>query len=165
MPGDPEEAPLALEVRPAVAADLDRMLEAWMALTRYHVRFEQRYELRTGAESEARALLRAQLRDADAAAWLALQGPQLAGYCAARVGRAPPIYRERLRAEITDLWVPERCRRRGAARDLVSRAFAWARERGAECVEVRVASANPGGHAFWAALEFGNFMDVLHRPL
>lgn len=136
-----------------------------MALTRYHASFERRYELRPGAESDVRALLRAQLRDADAAAWLALRGPQLAGYCAVRVDRAPPIYRERLRAEITDLWVQESCRRQGAARRLASRAFEWVRERGAERVEVRVSAANTAGHAFWAALDFGDFMDVLHLAL
>ena len=141
------------------------MLEAWLALTRYHTDFERRYELRAGADSEVRALLRAQLRDADAAAWLAVRGPELVGYCAVRVDHAPPIHRERARGEITDLWVQDSWRRRGVARRLVSRAFEWGRGRGVEHVEVRVSSANASGHAFWAALGFGNFMDVLHRPL
>lgn len=165
MPGDVPGAADALEVRRAVRTDLDRMLEAWLALTRYHAGFESLYELRAGAESEVRALLRAQLRDADAAAWLALRGPRLVGYCALRVDRAPPIHREQLRAEITDLWVDERSRRRGVARQLVAAAFDFGRQRGAERVEVRVSSANASGRAFWSGLGFGDFMDVLHRPL
>ena len=154
-----------LLVRPAVGADLDRMLEAWLALTRYHFAFDPCYELRSDGEVEARALLRAQLRDVNAAAWLALRGPQLAGYCAVRVDRAPPIYRERMRAEITDLWVQEGCRRQGVARRLVAEGFSWAGGQGAQRVEVRLSSSNAAGRAFWTALEFGDFVEVLHRPL
>ena len=165
MPGEGAAAAPPLEVRPAVDADLERMLEGWLALTRYHSALEQRYEIRAGAEAEVRELLRAQLRDPDAAAWLAVGGPELVGYCAVRVDRAPAIHRERARGEITDLWVREGWRRRGVARRLVDRAFEWAGERGAEHAEVRVSSANEVGRAFWTALGFGNFMDVLHRPL
>ena len=92
----------------------------------------------------------------NAAAWLALRGPQLAGYCALRVDRAPPIYRERLRAEITDLWVQQGCRRQGVARRLVAEAFEWVGERGAQRVEIRVSSSNASGRAFWTALGFAS---------
>ncbi|MGE4649650.1 MAG: GNAT family N-acetyltransferase [Myxococcota bacterium] len=162
MPGD---AAAALEIRLARSADLDRMLEAWLALTRYHARFEQFFELRPGAEGEVRELLRAQLRDPDAAAWLVIDDPQLVGYVAVRVDRAPAIHPERMRAEITDLWVPEVWRRRGVGCKLAARAFEWAREQGAERVEVRVSSRNSPGRGFWNAQGFGDFMDVLQRPL
>ena len=155
----------ALEIRLARSADLDRMLEAWLALTRYHARFERLFELRPGAEVEVRELLRAQLRDPDAAAWLVLDDPQLVGYAAVRVDRAPAIHQERMRAEITALWVPARWRRRGVGCKLAARALEWARERGAERVEVRVAPRNSSGRGFWAAQGFGDFMDVLQRPL
>ena len=56
MSSDLAESALPLEVRPAVGTDLERMLEAWLALTRYHTDFERRYELRAGADSEVRAL-------------------------------------------------------------------------------------------------------------
>ena len=141
------------------------MLEAWLALTRYHARFERLFELRPGAEAEVRELLRAQLRDPDAAAWLVLDEPQLVGYAAARVDRAPAIHPEQMRAEITDLWVPEGWRRRGVGCELAARAFEWARERGAERIEVRVSPRNSPGQGFWAAQGFGDFMDVLQRPL
>ncbi|MFP8877495.1 MAG: GNAT family N-acetyltransferase [Myxococcota bacterium] len=162
MPGD---AAAALEIRLARSADLNRMLEAWLALTRYHARFERLFELRPGAEAEVRELLRAQLRDPDAAAWLVLDEPQLVGYAAARVDRAPAIHPEQMRAEITDLWVPEGWRRRGVGCELAARAFEWARERGAERIEVRVSPRNLPGQGFWAAQGFGDFMDVLQRPL
>ena len=161
MPGDAA----ALEIRLARSADLDRMLEAWLALTRYHARFERFFELRPGAEAEVRELLRAQLRDPDAAAWLVVDDPVLVGYVAVRVDRAPAIHPERMRAEITDLWVPEGWRRRGVGCKLTARAFEWAREQGAERVEVRVSSRNLPGRSFWDAQGFGDFMDVLQRPL
>ena len=39
------------------------------------------------------------------------------------------------------------------------------RRNGMKRVEVRVASRNPEGQAFWRALGFGDLMDVLHRRL
>ena len=79
--------------------------------------------------------------------------------------RAPPIHAEVCRGEISDLFVVEALRRGGIGRALAEAAIDWAREHGAERIEVRVASDNQRGQAFWRASGFGAFMDVLHRRL
>jgi N-acetylglutamate synthase len=56
-------------------------------------------------------------------------------------------------------------RRRGIGRALAGAALAWAQAAGAARVEVRVAARNPGGQAFWRALGFADFVDVLDRRL
>lgn len=107
-------------------------------------------------------------RDPDARIWLSESGAAgvtFDGFCAARLERAPPIQVETVRAEITDLWVTPERRRRGVGRELVAAALSWAKERGVERCEVRVASANEEGQAFWRALGFGDLVDVLHRRL
>ena len=48
---------------------------------------------------------------------------------------------------------------------LVERALGWVEERGVERCEVRVASLNAEGQAFWRSIGFGDLMDVLHRRL
>jgi hypothetical protein len=47
----------------------------------------------------------------------------------------------------------------------VSTSLDWLREQGARSVVVSVASGNPEGQAFWRALGWGAFVDVLERPL
>jgi ribosomal protein S18 acetylase RimI-like enzyme len=79
--------------------------------------------------------------------------------------RAPAELAERARAEITELWVRPGARRSGLGGSLAGAALAWAREQGAERVEVRVAARNAEGQAFWRALGFGSFVDVLDRRL
>lgn len=117
-----------------------------------------------------RKLLLAELRDGSAAIFVwetgaEQTGARLDGFCCARIGQAPPVLAERERAEITDLGVREEARRRGIGRALVDEALAWIRARGVERVEVRVASGNREGQAFWRALGFGDLMDVLQRRL
>lgn len=72
---------------------------------------------------------------------------------------------ETARAEIADLGVRPEHRRRGAGRALAEQALGWARSRGAERVEVRVAARNREGQAFWRALGYEGFVDVLQRRL
>jgi GNAT superfamily N-acetyltransferase len=78
---------------------------------------------------------------------------------------APVVAVEAHRVEITELVVARGARRGGRGRALVEAALAWARERGAARVEVRVAARNAAGQAFWRSLGFGAFVDVLDRRL
>jgi GNAT superfamily N-acetyltransferase len=139
----------------------------WIALSEAHAARDPLYALVPGAEGEVRRLVDAQLRDPDTATFVAERADSagLAGLCIVRVDRAPPIHAETRRAEITDLYVEDARRRRGVGSALVERAYAWARQRGAPRVEVRVAAHNEVGRAFWRAQGFGDFMDVLHRRL
>jgi ribosomal protein S18 acetylase RimI-like enzyme len=89
----------------------------------------------------------------------------VAGFCSVRLQRSSGALVEAARAEIADLGVRPERRRRGTGRALAEAALAWARARGAERVEVRVASRNREGQAFWRALGYEGFVDVLHRRL
>jgi GNAT superfamily N-acetyltransferase len=110
-------------------------------------------------------MLAANLRDPDAAIFIYECDGALLGFCTVWIDRAPPIQVEVQRAEITDLMVLASQRRRGLGRALVERALGWVKERGVERCEVRVASLNAEGQAFWRSIGFGDLMDVLHRRL
>lgn len=155
----------SVAVRRADRADAAGVTALWLALTRLHAEQEPLFALAPGAEAEARRLVEAQLRDPDTALFVVGEGARLAALCIVRVDVAPPIHDETRRAEITDLFVDAGQRRRGLGSALVAAAEAWARERGAPRVEVRVATKNTVGQAFWRARGFADFMDVLHRRL
>jgi len=153
-------------VRPAQRADTAAVVRLWRALIEEHARRDAAFALRPGAEAElpyavARLLARP---DTDALLVWEAEG-RVRGFCAARLVRAPPAAVERRRAEITELAVEPEARRRGGGRALVAAALAWAAERRAERVEVRVAARNPEGQGFWRALGFADFVDVLDRRL
>ncbi len=152
-------------VRAALPRDLDRLAALWTAVALHHASFDPLFAPRVDSEHQIRRLLAAQLREPDGAVFVWERAGDLAGFCAARIDRAPPILEETERAEITDLGVREGDRRRGVGRALVQAALDWAASRGVRRVEVRVASRNPEGQGFWRALGFDDLMDVLHRRL
>jgi len=152
-------------IRNAHPRDLDRIVALWIALTEHHDFGDPLFALRPDADAQIHRLLAARLRDPEAAIFVYERDGALLGFCTIRVDHATPILVEAQRAEITDLMVIEAERRRGLGRALVERAFGWAKERGIERCEARVASNNPEGQRFWRAVGFGDFMDVLHRRL
>ena len=152
-------------IRAAAPRDLDRVAALWTALAAHHGRIDPLFRPRADCDASVRALLAAQLRDPDAALFVCDAGGELLGFCGVRIDRAPPIFEETARVEITDLGVREGARRRGVGRALCEAALAWARARGHGRVEVRVAAGNPEGQGFWRALGFGDLMDVLQRRL
>lgn len=175
LPGaapDRNTAPADGRIRRAVATDVDGVTALWIDLTLHHARLDPLFALRRGAEDEVRRIVGAQLRDPDRTAiFVAALLPEadtrstLAGFCTVRVDAAPPIHPETQRAEITDLAVRAGARREGLGTALVDAAYAWLRGRSVERVEVRVASANAEGQAFWRARGFTDLMDVLHQRL
>jgi GNAT superfamily N-acetyltransferase len=152
-------------LRRAGPGDVPGTTELWIEITTHHAGIDPLFTLRPDADAEIRRLLASQLRDPDTAIFVWEDESELLGFCGVHAASAPPILEETRRAEVTDLGVRSAARRRGIGRALVEAALAWARGRGIERVEVRVASGNREGQAFWRALGFGDLMDVLQRRL
>ena len=152
-------------VRQAEMRDLDRVAAMWIAITRHHEPLDPLFRMRPDADGELRELLRALLRDRDAAILVYELEGDIAGLCIIRIDHAPPILEETERAEVTDLGVRPGFRRRGIGKLLLEQALAWAKMSGIERVEVQVASANTEGQRFWRSQGFGDLMQVLHKRL
>jgi len=151
--------------RPAEERDLDALESLFADLLAHHAALDPAFALRPGAASRIRGMLERQLRDPDSAVFVCEQAGRVAGFCTVRLTRSPGFLVEAARAEIADLGVRPDGRRQGAGRALAERALGWARSRGAERLEVRVAARNPEGQAFWRALGYEGFVDVLQRRL
>ena len=152
-------------VRPAQRSDLPAVAALWVALLESHAALDPVFALRSGASAALEPELRRAFADADTALFVADADGCVSGFCAAHFERSPGLARESCRAEITELVVEPTARRRGLGRALAHAAFAWARERGASRVEVRVAARNDAGQAFWRRLGFAAFVDVLDLRL
>lgn len=156
---------MSVIVRAARGTDGAAIAACWRDLLVRHAELDPVFALRDGALGAIEHQLHRILSDVDARVWVAEHADRFAGFCAARFEEAPAAARERCRVAITELAVDPAARRRGAGRSLALAACDWARDRGALRVEVRVSARNPGGHAFWRAIGFGSFVDVLDRRL
>lgn len=156
---------MSVAVRTARAADAEAIATSWRTLLELHAGIDAAFAVReSAADGLADEFRRAIARNAGRV-WVAEEAGRFAGFCAAHVEPAPPALAERSRCVITELAVEPSARRRGVGRALAEAALAWARERGAARVEVRVAARNSEAQAFWRALGFGDFVDVLDRRL
>jgi ribosomal protein S18 acetylase RimI-like enzyme len=151
--------------RPARREDAAAVAALWAALVEEHAALDPAFAVRPGAAAELPAAVERILRDPAGGLWVWEDAEGVTGFCAAQRRAAPPAAAERARVEITELAVAPHARRRGAGRALVAAALAWADAAGARRIEVRVAARNPAGQAFWRALGFADFVDVLDRRL
>lgn len=155
----------AAGVRRAEARDLDALAELAADLLAHHEALEPAFRVRAEARDRLPQLLARQLGDPDAAVFVWDDARGLAGFCSARAMRAPGELVEGARVEIDELAVRADRRRQGVGRALVETACGWAKTRGAERLLVRVAVRNAEGQAFWRALGYEGFVDILQRPL
>jgi ribosomal protein S18 acetylase RimI-like enzyme len=154
-----------VSVRRAERGDVAAIVTLWRALLEAHASIDPAFAPRAGAAAGLVDAVRHALDDSDAALWVVQLDGACVGFCSARIERAPRAVREQCRVAIDEIAVAASQRRSGHGRALAEAAFAWAKERGAERVEIRVAARNATGQAFWRALGFGDFVDVLHRQL
>lgn len=152
-------------VRPARPADRAAVAALWEALVTEHAALDAAFSLRPGAGAALPAAVDRILRDPAAALWV-WDGPEgVAGFCAAQRRVAPQAATERQRVEITEIAVAPAARRQGVGTALARVALDWARSLDVRRIEVRVAVRNPTGDAFWRALGFAGFVNVLDRRL
>ena len=151
--------------RPAAARDLDALALLYQALLEHHAALEPAFALRPGAGGRLAAVLARMLRDDDSAVFVWEEDGRIEGFSAVRIERGPGLLAEDVRTEITELGVRPERRRRGIGRALVQAACEWAAARSAKRVEVRVAARNREGQAFWRALGYEDFVDVLQRRI
>lgn len=151
--------------RLATRSDVASLVPLWASLLREHAAIDAALGVAAPAPAALGRTIEALVGDARTRVWLAERGAEPVGFCAVRFEAAPPEISEAGRATITELFVGAAGRRRGLGRALAETALAWAKERGAARVEVRVGARNAAGQAFWRALGFGDFVDVLDRRL
>lgn len=154
-----------MSVRRAERGDAAAIAALWRSLFEMHAALDPVFALRPEAAGRLEATVLHAIDDRDAAVWVGERAGACLGFCTARIECAPTLARETSRVCIDELVVAAPERRRGLGRTLASAALAWAKQRDAERVEVRVAAGNATGQAFWRALGFADFVDVLDRRL
>lgn len=143
-------------IRPATAADLDALGRLGAALMHTHYAFDSKRFLPPGddAESGYSWFLETQLREPDAAVFVAERQGRVVGYV--YVGLEPLSWKE-LRGPagfIHDIVVEEGARGTGLARELMSAGIGWLHERGAARVMLWTATQNDRAQQLFANAGF-----------
>ncbi len=152
-------------LRRAEPRDRDALAGLFAELLGHHAALEPAFAVRADVRERLPGIVARLLRQSDAAVFVWEEAGDVAGFCSVCVTRAPDAMVEASRAEIEELGVRSDRRRTGIGRVLVDAACAWAKSRGAARIEVRVAVRNAEGQAFWRALGYGGFVEILHRQL
>jgi GNAT superfamily N-acetyltransferase len=152
-------------LRRARHRDLEGLVVLWGELIRYHVPLDPHYRLGPDADATWREYIGGLIGSPTAAVFVSGEEGAPDAFCCVELRAPSRMLAESGRAEITDLFVSPELRRCGRGRALVEAALAWIGERGIVRVEVRVVHANRDGQAFWRALGWTDFVDVLQRRL
>jgi len=95
-------------------------------------------ELAEDARRDAVAYRREQLRDENAALFVAEREGRLVGYTHVDYGETPPVFARGAEANVNEVYVAPDYRGNGIAGDLLDRAEAWAADRDCEHVTLSV---------------------------
>jgi GNAT superfamily N-acetyltransferase len=149
-----------IRIRPATAADLQDLGRLGALLMQTHYAFDSQRFLSPGDDAEAGYawFLETQLRERDAAVFVAERDGHVVGYVYA--GLEPLSWKE-LRGPagfIHDIVVEEGARGHGLARELMAAAIAWLHERGASRVMLWTATQNKRAQQLFADAGFRTTM-------
>lgn len=154
-----------VEVRRATEADVVGIAEVWTGFMDHHAAIDPVFARSDDGHVHFALYVRELLRAPDALVLAAAEGGRVVGYAIAQVAFQPPVFRATRYGFVADLAVAPGYRRRGAGSRLLGEVHRWFASRGIARVEVRVASGNAMGNAFWARHGYREFMRLLHRSV
>lgn len=154
-------------IRRATRADIPALGRLGALLLRTHYDFDRQRFMAPGENSEEGYgwFLGTQLRDGDAAVFVAERDGRVIGYTYTSL--EPQSWKELREAAgfVHDVAVDEDGRRGGVGTALVEAAIAWLRERGAPRVVLWTADANGGAQRLFARLGFRRTMIEMTKEL
>lgn len=153
-------------VRPAIVADIPRIVLRWKELIETHVALDpQLFALADHAPGTYGRFIRRQLDEKNSVVLVAPHEDDLAGYLVGAVGHRAPVFAVREVGMIFDLAVRPDLRRQGFGRALFEGARDWFRRRNIEWMQVSFAPGNPASSTFWPGLDFRVLLQEGYRPI
>ncbi|HUI95692.1 MAG TPA: GNAT family N-acetyltransferase [Xanthobacteraceae bacterium] len=154
-------------VRPAAAGDHPQLCELFDELDALHRDARPDIFRKPAGDARSRDDIASLVAGEGGAILVADSGDRLLGVAVAllRHPRSHPLLIARKIVEIDNVVVRGVYQRQGIGRRLVAACVDWARQRGADDVEIAVHDFNIGAAAFYVALGFEMSVHLLRRPL
>ena len=147
---------MALTIRPAQASDLDLLPALYRPADDLAAELLPGFFKPTSDYERSRSEIEAQIADADALLLVAEDARGIVGLLMAALRKSPPWagFVHRRYVEVVDLAVDAAARREGVGKRLMEAAEAWARERGADSVDLTVVEGNAPALALYESLGY-----------
>ena len=158
---------MTLDIRPALEGDYPQLCELFDELDALHRDARPDIFRKSRGDARSRDDIASLIAGEGGTILVADTGDGLVGAAVALL-RGPlshPLLVARRIVEIDNLVVRHDFRRQGIGRRLIAACVEWARDRGADDVEVAVHDFNAEAIAFYAALGFDMSVHWLRRPL
>lgn len=153
-----------MRVRPAVPADVKRLVALWKEMWEYHHARDPRYATTPLAESWMEDWIGRCVED-ERSLVLVADVPPVVGYLLGMVLENPPVVPWPAYGHVSELSVTASERGHGIGRALVEEADEWFRRRGCGYVEANVSVMNEASRAFWSRVGYLEFIERRRREL
>ncbi|MGC8668210.1 MAG: GNAT family N-acetyltransferase [Chthonomonadales bacterium] len=146
-------------------SDLPVLQQLWHQMMDLHRERDARFRFGADVDRDLKRHFLEAMASRQALVLVAEAEGAVVGYALGWLQNRRPIYPAGRYGFISDLFVLPQWRRRGIGRGLVAAILEWFAARDATDVELFVAHANPDARAFWAAMGFEPFLDLVRKPL
>jgi GNAT superfamily N-acetyltransferase len=154
-----------IEIRPATANDMPRILELWKELMDFHSARDPLYRFRKDAHANFANFIGKSMADADNSVPVACVDGRVVGYAHGAIQEYPPVFEIVRYGQLVEISVTQSCRRMGVGRRLVESILDWFRSHGLRRIEVRMLAANEVSTRFWAKQGFKPYLITSYREL
>ncbi len=156
---------MRIEIKAADKAIIPQIVSLWSEFMDYHREINPLFTRRGEGHLNFRDYLEKLLSDGEAQVLAALDGGKVVAFSIARIMEYPPVFETAKHGEITDLAVKPEYRRRGIGEEMLERMMEWFKSKGMTRVDLRVASQNRIGRAFWEKQGFRTYLDVMGKGI
>ena len=153
-------------VRRARPADRDAVVRLLRELVGFHEAFGgQDFRLAPGAEEEWKAYIQEHLTKDDRLCLVSEAEGRTVGFLLGEIRQRPGVFMEREYGYISDVFVQEPYRRRGAGKALVEGALKWFEGKRVSRVRLRTDARNALAAGFWERMGFHTTVLTMDRLL
>ncbi len=155
----------AWQVRTARDADVERIVDLWERLACFHADLDPRFRLAEDWHEHYYDHVLDVIESPNCRALVVEHDGDVVGFAIGHVGLNPPELAPHRYGIISDAFVEEEERRKGAGEALFNELLKWFRAVGVTELQLNAAHHNPIAQSFWRKMGFTDYLDRLWRKV
>lgn len=137
------------------------ILGLWKELMDFHKDIDPLFTRSADGHVSMEEHIQELIQSEEAQVLVALDRTRVVAYSIAEILARPPVFQHRAFGAISDLAVTSEYRRKGIGEKMLQKMIKWFELHDLDRIELRVASRNEVGYAFWRKHGFQDYMHVL----
>ena len=157
-------------IRKAKIKDISTIVQLAMELLKYHKDFDSYYAPAKNAKEVYAKFFKNCIYSTTKQLLVAEDGDEIAGYALGEISSRPPVFKIRNIGTINDMFVAEKFRKSGLAKQLLTELLNWIKSKKSkypklDYIELSVHTKNLIGQKAWAKYGFKEFMSKQRMKL